>query len=248
MKILNKLKEKVFHSNIKTDIDARQNIINANTHFSVLESYKAARTNLMFTMAEEKGCKKILVTSSITKEGKSTTTLNLAITFAQAGARVIVIDADLRRPRVHSYMGLKNNAGMAQYLGGFIADHHEIVRHVPEHNLDCITGGPIPPNPSELLLSKGMAELLELLSAEYDYIFVDSPPVNVVADSVSIAENMTGALLVVRQDYTTSEDLKQTLSKLEFGNIKILGYMLNATTEPRSHSYKKSYYRSGYYY
>ncbi len=248
MAILSKLKERVFHRGLKNSNDSRLNIIHESTTFAVRESYKTARTNLMFTMAGEEGCKKIIVTSPVAREGKSTTSLNLAITFAQTGARVLVIDADLRCPKLHSYLSLKNDVGMAQYLGGFKSNYRDIIRKISKYNLDCITGGPIPPNPSELLISSSMEKLLNELSAEYDYIIVDSPPVNLVADSISIAKYMTGALLVVRQNYTTSESLRQAISALEFGQIKILGCVLNAVTDTHKRSYKSNYYKSGYYY
>ncbi len=243
------IREKIFHREKKeTNKDIRRNIINDETHFSVTEAYKAARTNLMFTLAGEEGCKKIIITSSVAKEGKSTTSTNLAITFAQTGARTIVIEADLRRPKLHQYLSLPNEKGMAEYLGGFIQDEKEIIQHIKKHNLDCITGGHIPPNPSELLISPAMERLLEKLSESYDYIFIDSPPINVVTDPVSIAKLMTGAVLVVRQNYTTSESLRQAVSALEFGQIKILGYVLNSSADMRDYHYNRYKYKYGYRY
>ncbi|MBR6729074.1 MAG: CpsD/CapB family tyrosine-protein kinase [Clostridia bacterium] len=221
-------------------------IIDKATSFGILEAYKTARTNLMFTLSAEKGCKKILVTSPLPREGKSTTVINLAITFAQTGARVIVLDADLRRPKIHQYLNVSNKDGLAQYLGGFKTDCHDVIQHVSAHNIDCITGGPIPPNPSELLISGAMQELLDQLSLEYDYIFVDSPPVNSVTDSVSVAKNMSGAVLVARQNFTTRESLQQAITALEFGEIKILGYMFNGVELASQTLYKKSYYQSEY--
>ncbi len=229
-------------------VDIRANIINEDTHFSVTEAYKAARTNLMFTLSGEEGCKRIIITSSVAKEGKSTTSTNLAITFAQTGARTLIIEADLRRPKLHQYLNLKNENGMAEYLGGFIKDPHEIIQHIEEHNLDCITGGHIPPNPSELLISPAMVQLLDTLSEEYDYIFIDSPPINVVTDPVSIAKLMTGAVVVVRQNYTTSDSLRQAIAALEFGQIKILGYILNSSADLRDYTYNRYKYKYGYRY
>ncbi|MBE7041301.1 MAG: CpsD/CapB family tyrosine-protein kinase [Ruminococcaceae bacterium] len=246
------LKEKFFSrdkkqkDNDKKDI--RRNIISDDTHFSVTEAYKAARTNLMFTTASEKGCKKIIITSSVAKEGKSTTSTNLAITFAQTGVRTLIIEADLRRPKLHQYLDLPNENGMAEYLGGFIEDPHEIVQHLDKYNLDCITGGHIPPNPSELLISPAMEKMLEIFSEEYDYIFVDSPPINIVTDPVSIAKLMTGAIIVVRQNYTTSDSLQQAISALEFGEIKILGYILNSSADMRDYTYNRYKYKYGYRY
>ncbi|MBR7164563.1 MAG: CpsD/CapB family tyrosine-protein kinase [Clostridia bacterium] len=246
------LKEKFFSRDMKKIAqekkDVRRNIITANTHFSVTEAYKAARTNIMFTTASEKGCKKIIITSSVAKEGKSTTSTNLAITFAQTGARTLIIEADLRRPKLHQYLNLPNETGMAEYLGGFIDDPHEIVQHIDAYNLDCITGGHIPPNPSELLISPAMEKMLEIFAEEYDYIFIDSPPVNVVTDPVSVAKLMTGAVIVVRQNYTTSESLRQAIAALEFGNIKILGYILNNSADMRDYTYNRYKYKYGYRY
>lgn len=246
------LKDKLFNrkKNInKTEKkDIRRNIISDDTHFSVTEAYKAARTNIMFTTASEKGCKKIIITSSVAKEGKSTTSTNLAITFAQTGARTLIIEADLRRPKLHQYLNLSNESGMAEYLGGFIEDPHEVVQHIKKFNLDCITGGHIPPNPSELLLSPAMEKMLEIFSEEYDYIFIDSPPINIVTDPVSIAKLMTGAIVVVRQNYTTSDSLRQAISALEFGEIKVLGYVLNSSADMRDYTYNRYKYKYGYRY
>lgn len=246
------LKEKFFSRDKKQKEldkkDIRRNIISEDTHFSVTEAYKAARTNLMFTTSSEKGCKKIIITSSVAKEGKSTTSTNLAITFAQTGARTLIIEADLRRPKLHQYLNLSNENGMAEYLGGFIEDPHEVVQHIDAYNLDCITGGHIPPNPSELLISPAMEKMLSIFSEEYDYIFVDSPPINIVTDPVSIAKLMTGAILVVRQNYTTSDSLQQAVAALEFGEIKILGYILNSSADMRDYTYNRYKYKYGYRY
>ncbi len=240
--------------NEKEPKDYTLNILNDETHFSISEAYKTARTNLMFALASEKGCKKIIVTSSQGGEGKSTTTSNLSIAFAQTGARVLVIEADLRRPKLHRYLSLSNEIGMSEYLGGFNTID-DVLQHSEKYNLDCITGGHVPPNPSELLISAAFSELLETLSSNYDYIFVDSPPVNVVTDPVSIAKQMTGAILVARQSYTTSDMLRKAIEALEFGQIKILGYIMNGSKDfagTSSQRYKgkygyKGYYKTGYY-
>ena len=241
-------RDKTKKNEAKDTKDIRRNIISDDTHFSVTEAYKAARTNLMFTTAGEQGCKKIIVTSAVSKEGKSTTSTNLAITFAQTGARTLIVEADLRRPKLHQYLDLPNENGMAEYLGGFIKDPHEVIQHKKEYNLDCITGGHIPPNPSELLISPSMEKMLEIFAEEYDYIFIDSPPITIVTDPVSIAKLMTGAVIVVRQNYTTSDSLRQAINALEFGNIKILGYVLNSSADMRDYTYNRYKYKYGYRY
>lgn len=252
--LINKIKEKCKRNKEIKPKDYTANILNESTHYSVSEAYKTARTNLMFTLAAEKGCKKIIVTSSQGGEGKSTTTSNLAIAFAQTGVRVLVLEADLRRPKLHRYLSMHNEKGMSEYLGGF-ATLEEVLQHSDQYNVDCITGGNVPPNPSELLISPAFAELLEKLSENYDYIFVDSPPINVVTDPISIAKLMSGAVVVARQNYTTNEVLRQAISSLEFGEIKILGYILNASKDVPGVSKKayktrygyKQYTKYGYY-
>ncbi len=238
------LKNKVLPQN--KEISPIDRIINPDTHFSALEAYKIARTNLMFTLAEEKGAKRVIVSSPLAQEGKSTTCINLAITFSQAGHKVLVMDADLRRPKLHTYLSLENKEGLAQFLGGFTKDFHEIVQHVPDKGIDCITGGSVPPNPSELLMGTIMSELLDALSEEYDYIFIDSPPVNLVTDTVTIGRLAAGVLMVVRKDHTRSENLKQALASLEFNNVKVLGYIFNGAQSLREYVYKKKSYK--YYY
>lgn len=213
-----------------TNDNPASRIISSNSHFSVLEAYKVARTNLMFTLAEEKACKRILITSAGVGEGKSTSSINLAITFAQTGARVLLVEADLRRPKLHRYLAIPNKIGVSECLGGF-NQLDEVIQHVECYNLDCIPGGSIPPNPSELLMSSAMKEMLDELSDKYDYIFIDSPPVNVVADSASLTSLVSGVLLVVKQNHTTEDGVAYAISNLEFSGAKILGYLFNGCQE-----------------
>ncbi len=241
--LINKIRNKCLQKKIAKAAegkDIRCNIIDKNTHFSVLEAYKTARTNLMYTLTNEEGCKRILFTSAMPSEGKSTTSINLAITFAQTGAKVLIIEADLRRPKLHKYLNLQNEYGISEYLGGF-KGLREIVQKT-DYKLDCITGGTIPPNPSELLMLPAMKELLDEFSNEYDYIFVDSPPINVVTDPVSLAPLMTGVVVVVKQNQTDSDSLRRAIASLEFSKAKILGYFLNSSAELRHYTYNRYKY------
>ncbi|MBR5236449.1 MAG: CpsD/CapB family tyrosine-protein kinase [Clostridia bacterium] len=247
--LINKIRNKCLQKKIEKkaeEKDISSNIIADDTHFSVLEAYKAARTNLMYTLTNEEGCKRVLFTSAMPSEGKSTTSINMAITFAQTGAKVLIIEADLRRPKLHKYLNLQNEFGISEYLGGF-KDIREIVQKT-EHNLDCITGGAIPPNPSELLMLPAMKELLDVFSKEYDYIFMDSPPINVVTDPVSLAPLMTGVVVVVKQNQTDSDSLRRAIASLEFSKARILGYFLNSSAELRGYTYNryKYHYSSQY--
>lgn len=214
--------------------------------FSTVEAYKVARTNIMFSLAEETGCKKIVVTSALPAEGKTTSTLNLGIVFAQVDARVLVVDADLRRPKIHQYLGEKNKEGLADYLAGF-AGLKDIIRTREDLHLDYISSGHIPPNPAELLSSSKMEEMLSELSESYDYILIDTPPVTVVADALVLAKLVSGVLVIAKQKQTPHDALKKTMASLEFAEAKVLGFLINETVQEKRY-YSKKYYKYGYKY
>lgn len=224
---------------------SRLAILNDKTNFSVKEAYKAARTNFMFALSNiPDKCKKIVFTSQGPGEGKTTTSINIAIAFAQTGAKVIIIDADLRRPHVHKYLELDNEIGLTSVLGGFNTLEEAIKKH--ELGVDCISCGHIPPNPSELLSSDKMVNLVESLTDKYDYIILDTPPINVVSDAIAMATKMdAGVALVVRQKYTTHDAIKKSKATLEFANAKLIGFVLNDVTN-ESFTYRSRYgrYRS----
>ncbi|MBE7048594.1 MAG: CpsD/CapB family tyrosine-protein kinase [Ruminococcaceae bacterium] len=239
----NKIFDSIINRNKKnqhTHIALGSNILSETSPFHVVEAYKTARTNIMYTLSNVLGCKKILITSASVAEGKTTTSTNLAIAFAQAGARVLIIDADMRRPKVHRYLKLRNDKGLTEYLGGFNT-LDEVIQHSDYSGVDCVTAGRIPPNPSELLMSYSMQVLLDTCADSYDYIFVDSPPVNTVADPISIARLMTGAIFVVRNNQTRAEELLQAMESLKISEIKILGYILNGYSMLNDYSSKRRY-------
>lgn len=224
---------------------SRMAILTDKTNFSVKEAYKAARTNFMFALSNiPDKCKKIVFTSQGPGEGKTTTSINIAIAFAQTGAKVMIIDGDLRRPHVHKYLELDNEIGLTSVLGGFNTLEEAIKKH--ELGIDCISCGHVPPNPSELLASDKMAELVESLTDKYDYIIIDTPPINVVSDAIAMSTKMNaGVALVVRQKYTTHDAIKKSKSTLEFANAKLIGFVLNDVTN-ESFTYRSRYgrYRS----
>ncbi len=223
---------------VDKEADIRQCVLSSDSKFPVVEAYKSARTNLMYALAGEEGSKKIVFTSSMPADGKTTTCVNTAITFAQTGERVALIDADLRKPKVHKLLDLPNKHGLANYLGG-LAKMEDIIVHDDAHKLDVICAGRIPPNPSELLSSPKMAAFLEEIAKSYDYVFIDMPPVNVVTDALSVAKYVTGVVIVVRERYTNHDALKKSVESLQFTNAKILGFILNAVEE-RGVYYSKS--------
>jgi capsular exopolysaccharide synthesis family protein len=206
---------------------SQEAILNRKTPFVVQEAYRTARTNIMFSLASSDEASKVLcVTSANAGEGKTTSTLNLAITFAQTGSRVLLIDCDLRKPRIHQYLGVVKTDGLTTILSKQ-KDFEDVVYHNLRPGLDCVTSGSIPPNPAELLGSDAMAELLLKLRKQYDYILLDTPPVTVVTDAVALSRRATGVMLVVREGYTNHESIEQALKLLKIAEAKVLGFFVN---------------------
>lgn len=216
--------------------------------FRIEESYKTIRANIMFSVMK-KGCKVIVVTSSNPNEGKTTTTVNLAVSIAQSNQRVLLIDGDLRKPKIHHYFSVANSPGLTNYLGDSIsgkknADLFSVIHPTEFENLSILCSGSIPPNPAELLGSDMMADLLQSLSHDFDYIIIDTPPVNVVSDSLPLIRESDGVVLVVRQNHSKHPELQHALSALEFINAKILGFVVNFAESKSGKSYGKGGYGS----
>ena len=221
----------------------RRAILSSESHFSVKEAYKTLRTNIRFSLPEGK-CHKVGVTSGLPNEGKSITALNIAITFAEAGQRVLLIDADLRRPSVARLLIENGDPGLSNLLAG-MCKVEDVIHKNQYPNLDVILSGAIPPNPSELLSSPRMAKLLEDFTGQYDYIFVDTPPVNVVTDASVLAPELDGMLFVVRQNQSERESVARAISQLNRAGAKILGFVLNGAKLASGKKYARA--RKGYY-
>jgi exopolysaccharide transport family protein len=207
------------------------------------ESYRGIRTNILFSAAES-APQVILVTSAGPREGKTVTTLNLGITMAQAGSKVMLIDCDMRRPKVHKAFSLAKDRGISNLLvGGKTLDG--AVRHTPIPNLDIIPCGPIPPNPSEMLGSKRMADLLNRLRKEYAHILIDSPPSTAVTDPAVLSKSVDGVVLVIRAGDTAREMVKNGIGQFEAVGAHILGAILNGVDIGRDKYY---YYYQYYHY
>lgn len=237
MKILQKNKKK---DKAKEKQSYTYNIVTDNSPFYIKEAYKSLRTNIMFTL-ENKTSKAILITSSMAKEGKSTVSVNTAITFAQTGSKIILIDCDLRKPKVHRYMGLENKTGLSNLLGGF-ANLEDVIKPT-KYGFDCITSGHVPPNPSELLSSSKMSDLLNELRQIYDYILLDTPPVNIVTDTCAIGKLVDGAIFVVKYNSTMNADVDAAIAALQFSETNILGFIFNSSPVAGALGYQK---RIGY--
>lgn len=204
---------------------AKRKLLIKNDNFAVREAYKTLRTNVRFCLQGD-SCKRICITSAMSGEGKSITFLNLAISIAEAGQKVLLIDADLRRPALARLAGKMPVPGLSNVLAGLVKPEEAINCEVYP-NLDVIFSGDIPPNPSELLGADAFRGLIEELSLRYEYILIDAPPVNVVSDACIIANCVDGVLVLVRQGRSRKDYVKQAVNKLQLTGAKVLGFVLN---------------------
>lgn len=204
------------------------------------ESFRQIRTNLQFAKVSHKS-KAILVTSSLPGEGKTTTATNLAIALAQAGQTVVLIDADLRRPRVDDYLGLERNAGLTTSLIGE-ADVNDLLQPWGDDDLYVLTSGVIPPNPSELLGSEAMRNLIGRLEEAFDAVIIDAPPLLPVTDAAVLAQQVGGVALVVGSTRVKTQDLQKSLAALEMVDADLLGVVVNLLPPKGPDSYTYSYY------
>ena len=209
----------------------------------VAEFTRAIRTNLLF-MSPDKPFRTMVVTSSGPQEGKSTTVINLGIAMAQSGSRVLLLDTDMRRPRLHRAFGVAAEFGVSSLVVGECTDEQAIkTTEVP--NLFVLPCGPVPPNPAELLHTQTFRDLLARLSQKFDRIILDSPPIGAVADAVVLATQVDGVLLVVRAGKTQREVARGTVRALRDVNARIFGAVFD-DIDPEQSKYG-SYYGYGYY-
>ena len=208
----------------------------------VSEAYRSIRTSIQFAGAG-KQLKLISFTSATPGEGKSTTISNMAIAMAQDNKKVLLIDCDLRKPIQHKKFGLQNRG-----LTNFIATEtplDELIQSEVFSNLDVLPSGPIPPNPSELLGSEKMAELLQTVAERYDYVLLDMPPVLVVTDATVLSARVDGIVFVVASGAVTPEEVKQSKQRLLQSGANVLGVILNKMESKHGSGYGYYYY---YYY
>ncbi|WP_323740417.1 CpsD/CapB family tyrosine-protein kinase [Filobacillus milosensis] len=219
----------------KRSITPRILVARDNMKSPISEQYRTLRTNLQFASVD-KDLHTMLVTSTGPSEGKSLTTGNLAVVFAQQGKRVLLIDADLRKPTVHYTFRLPNNYGLSNYL---VDDRQleDTVQNSGINNLDIMSCGPIPPNPSELLGSNAMQQLLKQVKSQYDLVIFDTPPVLAVTDSQVLSNLVDGVLLVVRSKKTDRESAKKAKELLEQARANLLGVVLNDRDVEKTHYY-----------
>jgi len=196
------------------------------------ESYRSLRTNLQFSKHSDRA-NIILITSTIAGEGKTTITSNLASVFQMAGYKSIIINLDMRKPTLHSYFNLSNEKGMSTYLSGKDTIQ-DIIFATEYENLHVITSGMIPPNPSELILSERLHELLEILKTRYDYIFIDTAPIGLVSDAIHLMKEADVNLIVFRENYAQTSFVTDLNAIIEKNNLKNVGMVLNGSSSKNS--------------
>lgn len=234
----------------KSNSDERKTLLDKEFPFYIVESYKAMRTNIVFSLSTSE--KKIFAVSSADPgEGKSTTSSNIAIALAQADHKVLLIDADMRKPVQHMIFKVKNKNGLSSVIGKMVTTQQCIHKDVVK-NLDLLSAGPKPPNPSELLASEQAEKMMNELSEKYDYIVVDTPPVNVVSDAMGISKSLAGIFLVLKYGETTFDTTEKAMKKIQLADMNMLGFIVNDITG-RHHGgyyyrYKDKYGYSGYGY
>lgn len=226
------------------------NIANVD-NFRFIESYKALRTNVMFALPAKEDVKnrKILFTSASPGEGKTTTTANLAVALSETERSVLLIDADMRKPTVHRYFSIESRMGLSNILSGMNSLEECIQKVEGRPNLSVIPAGILPPNPSELLGSAAMENMLKELEGNYDYIVIDTPPVNIVTDAISLVRMVDGVVFVISTGRSTYPEVSKAIDMLKFANANIIGAVMNGSSDSKrkrksrygTYSYKYKY-------
>jgi capsular exopolysaccharide synthesis family protein len=205
------------------------------------EAYRGLRTSILFSSADKKP-RVIMITSAGPLEGKTLTSANMAVTMAQSHQSVILIDGDLRRPRLHQIFQISHKRGLSGILVGTDAPADVIVE-TSIKRLHFLPAGHIPPNPSELIGSKVMERFIARLKKKFEIILIDTPPLTAVTDAVALSQFVDGVMLVLRTGITPRQVVKHSLEQLQTAKANILGVVLNAVSTG-----KDSYYYSQYYY
>ena len=216
-------------------------LISGDVPFEYAEAYKALRTNFTHLALDGEN-RKIVVTSAIPDEGKSSVAINFAITLAQVGKRVLLIDADLRKPSLHFYLNIKKDPekNRATALAGLEALEESVVETV--HGFDVLLGGVTPPNPAELIGSQAMVNLMDQALEKYDFVICDTPPVGLVTDAAALGALCDGVVFVIRQGFAKKNMVQGAVHKLQAVSAKILGTVINQYNLQDASTKDYSYY------
>lgn len=208
------------------------------------EAYRSMRTNITYTLGAHGEVERLLVTSPGPGEGKSTTVANLAVVFGLAGQRVLVVDADLRRPSQHRIFGVPNTSGVTSLLMGPEMDLRHAIQRSAYDNVWVLTSGPIPANPSEVLGAPAMRELLSMLAREFDRLIIDSPPALAVTDPVVLSAGVSATLVVTQYGGTRNAELRHAIQRLAMAGRPIAGIVINRVRGKQASYYYYPEYRA----
>src|SRR5436190_2753447 len=225
-------------------------LIFADPRSSLSESYRQLRTSILLSTAGH-APKSLLITSSLPSEGKTTTATNTAISLGQTGAKVLIIDADMRRPRLHSVFNVSNNQGISTVLSSELSTKEilDVINYDERTKVSVITSGPIPPNPAELIGSEQMVGLLKTLQSEFTHVVIDSPPITSFTDGVLLASLVDGVILVVHSGKSSRQVVRRARQLLIDVRAKVLGVVLNnvnLNSQDNYYYYQSYYYRNNY--
>ncbi len=227
----------------------RELLLNADGRSPLAEAYRHLRTSVLLSTAG-RSPRSLLVTSSLPGEGKTTTAVNTAISLAQTGASVVIVDADMRRPRLRSIFDLADRPGLSSILSSDVNEEHmlQLVTKDEATGLNLLTSGPIPPNPAELIGSDQMRKLLAMLQNRFTHVVVDSPPVSSFTDGVLISSMVDGVLLVVHGGKSSRHVVRRSRQLLQDVGAKIFGVVLNnISLQPHDYYYYQRYYNQQHY-
>lgn len=206
----------------------------------ISENIKILRTSLQFSSVD-KPIKTLMITSSMQGEGKSFISSNLAVSFAQLGKRVLIVDCDMRRGSIHKKFGISNLEGLSNYLVDDVSGYNRYIQNTRVENVFVMTSGILPPNPSELLSSNRFASFIDEIQTQYDIVILDTPPVTVVPDACIIASRIDKTVIVAMANKVPVNDIQKTKKKLEEVNANIAGVVLNGTEISQKQYYNKYY-------
>lgn len=227
-------------------IEDQKSMIGDKLNFTSSEAYKLLRANIIFSIADDKNCRIVGISSAINGEGKSTTAINLALTIAETGRKVLLLEADMRLPNFSKRLNIAGKPGLSNLLVGQNSLTDVLQESKINENLHIITAGDIPPNPSELLESIRMKVAVEALAENFKFIIIDLPPINVVSDALVVSKLADGMVMVVRQDYSNQHELARAMRQVDFFNIKILGFVMTRATHSEKHYKRYSKYGHKY--
>lgn len=214
--------------NKRKNIVENHTLINDETPFAVRESFNLLRTNILYTRAKGNGAPVFGITSAGESSGKSTIIANLAYSFANTSKKVLLIDGDMRCPVQQEFFGYKKGtAGLSEVLSGIVKDWREVVIKTDNSFMDVLSSGRIPPNPSELLLGPDFNKIIDEIKGEYDYVFIDFPPIGVISDAVSVASYIDGYIFVIRANVSDTISVNDALNNLEGVGANVVGIVLN---------------------